>query len=141
MALDPNELFSTVSRGDIQPRAVIEAIQPKDFAGGAGDDLTDPLPALTPVAKNTSTGKWAPWDANGGNGLDVCRGFTSEEVQLKNGVEVIGNVIMRGKIHYEDILAAVEARGVEVEADLLTELATTVLRDAGILVYGLAGVY
>lgn len=141
MALDPNELFSTVSRGDTQPRCEIEAVQPKDFAAGAGDDLTDPLPAMTPVAKNTSTGKWAPWDANGGDGLDVCRGLLAEELQLKTGVEVIGNVVMRGKVHYQAILDAIEARGVEVEADLDVELLTTALRDAGILVYGLPGVY
>ena len=141
MALDPNELFATVDRGDSQPRMVIEALMPKDFAGGAGADLTDPLPVLTPLAKNTATGFWAPWDANGANGLDVCRGFSAEEIQLKNGVEVIGNVVMRGKIHYDDILAAVEARAIESEADLLTELGLTVLRDAGILVYGLPSVY
>lgn len=144
MTYADNELYSSTDKGDTSKRVDAEAIQPKTFASGSGDDV-DPeigLPVLTPLAVNSSTHKWVPWDANGANDTDTIRGFLwPDKLVLDDTDDMIANVLMRGKIHYDDVLAAVEERAVEVEADLLTELQnSSTLRTLGILVYGLASI-
>lgn len=141
MADDPNELLSTVDRGDTQKRVDITALHLQEFAVGAGT-ADDVLPNLTPVAFNTALALWAPWDANGANGLDTVKGFLwkpGEEHTLSATLVTQCLVIMAGKLHYDDVLAAVEARAVEVAADLATELKDGP-RGIGLLVYGLPGV-
>lgn len=143
MALDANELYVDNDKGDTSRMIAIEAVQPKTLAAGAGDDV-DPeigLPALTPMAVNSATKHWQPWDANGANDTDKIRGILAEATVLDDANEIVANIVMRGKVHYDALLAAVETRGVEVEADLLTELQNDDnLRTQGILVYGLAEV-
>jgi hypothetical protein len=143
MALGANELYEENDKGDTSLMIEIQAVQPKTLAAGAGDDVDEDigLPALTPMAVNSATKKWVPWDANGANDTDTIRGLLSERTVLDVADEVIGNVVMRCKVHYNGILAAVEERGVEVAADLVTELANNDnARTQGILVYGLAEV-
>lgn len=141
MALGADELFSTVDKGDTMPRVQIDAIQAKTLAPGAGDDV-DPaigLPALTPMARSSALSKWVPWDANGANATDLMLGLLAERTVLDDTDDVLANVIMTGKVHYDAVLAAVEERAVEVAADLVTEL-TSGPRALGILVYNLPDV-
>ncbi len=140
MALGDNELRTTASKSDSNKRVNVHRVKPKKCAAGAGDDATSPLPALTPMAQNSSPGVWGPWDANGANDTDAVKGFLAEEHQLDGTDETMANMIMRGDLHYADILAAVVERGVEVEADLLTELRTVALRELGLDISGLSGV-
>jgi hypothetical protein len=138
MALGANELWQTIDKGDTSLRVQKDAIQAKTFAPGAGDDV-DPeigLPALTPVAYNTVLEKWVPWDANGANGTDTMLGLLDAKTVLDDADDVLANVIMTGKVHYDAVLAAVETRAVEVAADLVTELVSGP-RSLGILVYNL----
>lgn len=140
MALGDNELYAETPVADRgNGRVDPSSLQVKKFAVGSGVAAQDTLPAGTPVAYNTSLNQWVPWDANGSNGSDEIRGIVfPAEVVLDATDEVLGVVMMSGKIHYNEILAAVETRAVEVEADLQTELRdASKLRDHGILVYGL----
>jgi hypothetical protein len=140
MATLSNELWADVDLGDRSERVDIHASQVKLLAPGAGNDI-DPnigLPAWTPMAFNTALNFWAPWDANGGNGTDEIRALLTEATVLDDVDEVHAVLMLTGKIHYQQILDAVEERAVEVEADLNTELRdASKLRDHGILVYGL----
>jgi hypothetical protein len=135
MALTDGELFSE-SDGATGPLRVIPTkIMPKQIAATA-----IVLAKLTPMAYNTATNEWAPWDANGANDLDTIRGYLMEEVEIDAADSQIANIMLAGTIHYEDILAAVEANGVEVEADLQTELRSAVQRGMGIFIEGLTQV-
>ena len=137
MALGDNELFETNDLGDRSHRVEAHVIQPKTF-GTAASNAT--LPPLTPVAFNSSTGKWAAWDANGSNDTDTMRGLVwPDEIVLDATDDTQGNVMLAGKVHYAALLAAVEERAVEVAADLATELKSGP-RDKGIFVYGLVDV-
>ena len=114
-------------------RAFATVLQPKTFAGG-----TALLPPLTPVAYNDATGTWMPWDADGLNGTDSIRGFVwPVEVQLVDGEEVLGQVMLMGRIHVDDIDLD-QTPGPETVADLKIELRVNV-RDSGIIVEGLDG--
>lgn len=126
-----------LEKKDGSVRAQCHSLQVKTF----GEVVTEEsLPVLTPVARNSSTGFWVPWDANGSNATDTMLGLVwPEAITLSEDGEVQGSVMLAGKVHYEDILAAVEERAVEVEADLATELKAGP-RDLGILVYGLPDV-
>ena len=82
-------------------RVVPSSIQPKKFAAVAGAPT---LPGLTPVAYNTSTNLWVLWDDGGSNGTDIIKGFVGlEGVALDASNEVLGNVILGGRIHADDI--------------------------------------
>lgn len=140
MALNENEKYAEVEVADRgHGRVDPSSLQVKKFAVGSGVAAQDALPAGTPVAYNTSLNQWVPWDANGSNGSDEIRGILfPDAIDLDATDEVLGVVMLSGKIHYEEILAAVEERAVEVEADLQSELRdASKLRDHGILVYGL----
>ena len=135
MALTTGELFSS-SEGSAAPlRFVPTKVMPKQIAATA-----IVLAALTPMSFNTATGEWAPWDANGINNLDVIEGYLTEEAAI-NVDSQIANVMLAGTIHYADILAAIVANGVEVQADLNTELRAQHQRDIGIHIEGLTLVY
>jgi len=98
MALNPNELFSSASVAALK-RVEAKTIQPKTFASGSGT-----LAALTPVAFNTSTGFWVVWTNGGANGTGTIKGFVwPDAVVLDSDEEVLGNVLLEGKIHYADI--------------------------------------
>ncbi len=134
-ALTDGELFSSTSGQPAPLRFFATKIMPKRIAVTA-----IVLAALTPMAFNTSTLIWAPWDANGSNGTDVIGGFLTEEVAI-DVKEQIANIMLAGTIHYDDMLAAIVANNVEVEADLLTEIRSQHLRSIGIHVEGVTQVY
>lgn len=135
MALTDGELFVSSDGASGPTRQIVKKSQAKQIAATA-----IVLNALTPMSWNTSTLEWAPWDANGSNGLDVCQGFLKEQVEIDTDSQ-IANIILAGTVHYEDVLDAVEANGVEVEADLQTELRSQHLRSIGLFVEGLTQVY
>lgn len=98
MAYNPNELFSSASKADTL-RVFPRAIQPKTFAAGSGT-----LAKLCPVAFNTSTNQWVVWTNGGANGTGTISGFVwPDAVVLDSDEEVIGNVLMQGRVHYADI--------------------------------------
>lgn len=136
MALTDGELFSSSAGSSAPLRSIATKVMPKQIAATAID-----LAALTPMAWNTSTLEWGAWDANGANGLDVCSGFLKEAVVLDATDSQIANIILAGTIHYDDILAAVVANNVEVEADLLTELRSQALRSIGLFIEGVTQVF
>ena len=122
-----NEQYSSSTQGKrlrVQPTVV----QPKTFAAGSGT-----LAPLTPIAYNTSTNKWVVWTSGGANGTGTIRGFVGlDAVVLDAANEVLGNVILGGIIHYEDIvLPSGESAG-----NLKTALTGTV-RQLGFTIQGL----
>lgn len=128
MAYDGNEQFAAtdpISRGlRVEPKT----IQPKTFATGSGT-----LAALTPVAYNTSTNKWVVWTNGGSNGTGTVSGFIfPDAVTLNASKEVIGQVLIQGKIHYSDIVLPEN----EVEANLKTALRSGP-RGLGLIIQGL----
>lgn len=99
MAYAENQLFSSASGKGSSLRCVPTSVQPKTFAGG-----TALIAPLTPVAYNTSTNLWVIWDQDGSNGTNVISGFVwPDGVQLVSGSEVLGQVVLGGRIHFDDI--------------------------------------
>lgn len=99
MAYAENQLFSSASGKGSSLRAAATSVQPKTFAGG-----TALLAPLSPVAYNTSTNTWVLWDQDGTNGTNAIKGFVwPDGVQLVSGSEVIGQVMLAGRIHFDDI--------------------------------------
>lgn len=135
MAYDPNEQYSEADGLGSGLRAYALTIQPKTFAAGAGT-----LAELTPVQFNTSTGFWEVWsadpDSTNSNAGQV-RGFTwPDKTVLVSGAEVLGNVMLQGKIHYDDIVLPYN----EDEADLIADL-TANARALGLIIQGLPAVH
>ena len=99
MALNPRELFSSSSTAALL-RVDAITVQPKTFAQGTGT-----LANLTPMAFNTSTGFWVTWVTGGINGTGTISGFVwSDPVVLDADEEVIGNILLEGKVHFADIV-------------------------------------
>ena len=83
-----------------QLRALATVTQPKTFGSGSGT-----LERLTPVAYNTSTNKWTVWTNGGANGTGTIRGFVwPDAVELDSSDDVLGNVMLAGRVHYDDIV-------------------------------------
>lgn len=105
------------------------SIQPKTFASGSGT-----LAALTPVAFNTSTSKWVPYASGGANGTGTISGFVWPDAVVLDGTnDVLGNVILGGRIHLDDIPI--------ISGYTLAQLKTSLLSDArsrGFIIEGLA---
>lgn len=57
MTLQPEQLYNAVAGRGALPQAMPTSVQPKTFAAGTGT-----LALLQPVAKNSSTGFWGPWN-------------------------------------------------------------------------------
>lgn len=99
MAYNANELYKSASGTNPFPRCEPRTIQPKTFASGSGT-----LDPLTPVAFNTSSNKWVVWANGGANGAGTIKGFVGfDAVVLDSDEEVLGNVILEGKLHLDDI--------------------------------------
>lgn len=127
MALNPNELFASNTVSALK-RVEAKTIQPKTFASGSGT-----LAQLTPIAFNTSTGFWVPWTDGGANGTGTISGFVwPDEVVLDSDDEVMGNVLLEGKVHYDDIALP----SGETEANLKTALRDGP-RGLGLIIQGL----
>lgn len=104
MATKKPELFSSAPGVGSGLRAWPTSLQPKLFATGSGT-----LAKLTPVAFNTSTKQWVPWDQDGTNGTDTIRGFLfPDKVTLDGGEEVIAQVMLNGKVHFDDLPGATD---------------------------------
>ena len=102
MATQKTELFETRSGLSSQLRVEATVIQPRKFATGTGT-----LVRLTPVAFNTSTLKYVPWDQDGLNGTNIMEGFVwPDEVLLDAADEVLGNILLGGKLHFDDLPVA-----------------------------------
>lgn len=99
MAYDPNQGFASAAGKGSSPRCFPTSVQPKTFASGTGT-----LAPLTAVAYNTSTDQWVVFDADGSNGTNVIKGFVwPDEATLVSGSEVLVQVAMGGRIHFDDI--------------------------------------
>lgn len=135
MALGSRELFSSTA-GPTHLRYFAEDVQPVTFATNAGAPVLAPL---TAVAFNRSSNQWVIFDADGSNNTDEVRGFVmpqKDPIQLSASDETTVNVIMKGKVHYDDIPLV---SGSYNQAELLADIQTGALRDAGITVEGLPG--
>lgn len=99
MAYNANEKYSALysNQNDLK-RLNPSSVQPKQFASGSGS-----IAPLQAVAFNTSTNMWVPWANGGANGTGTISGFAEREIVLDADEEVLGNVIMGGQIHMDDI--------------------------------------
>lgn len=132
MAFATNELFQSAAGLGSGLRVFPSSVQPKTFVTG-----TALLPKLTPVAMLDDLTGWVPWDALGGAlGADTIRGFTwPDETQLVSGSEVLGQVMMGGRIHVDDVDLS-QTPGPETVADLKIAMRKG-LRERGFIVEGL----
>lgn len=128
MALQPNELFTSNTEA-AKLRIFSTSTQPKGFAAGA---VT--LAKGIPVAFDTVAAFWKVWANAGGNETNLIRGFVwADDIVLAAGGEVIGNVMLAGRIHAADVgLPAGENQG-----DLDAALAAGLRERTGIIVEGL----
>jgi hypothetical protein len=94
------------------------------------------LAQLTPLAYDTSLAGYVPWEDGGSNGRGDVRGFVSEKdgQQTHATNETLGNVMIRGKVHYDDIPAAYKG------AALQAALRNPSTRSNGLLIEGLTDV-
>lgn len=103
MAYDPNERFAAGTPNTGALRVVPDSIQPKTFKQGTGTLLP-----LTPVSFDTAgTGTFIPWAGDGTTTvptLNVSAFVWPDPVVLISNKEVLGNVIMAGQIHMDDIV-------------------------------------
>ena len=132
MAYDANEQVASSTRAANLRMFPFgnDSVKPKTFAAG-----TALLKQGAPVAFNTSTTHWEEWDGNGLNNTDIIEGFLYEDVQLVAGSEVLGQVMLQGSIHFDDIVLP----SGEVD-DVLLKAACRVgssLREKGITIAGL----
>jgi len=101
MATQQSQLFSSNAGVGSGLRVDPKRILPGLFATGSGT-----LAKLTPVAFNTSTLQWVPWDADGANSTDAIRGFVwPDALTLDASDEVIGNILREGLVHFGDLPA------------------------------------
>lgn len=128
MAYAENNLLSQDSAFPQQLRAFSTQTQPKTFGSGSGT-----LERLTPVAYNTSTNKWTVWTDGGANGTGDIRGFIwPDAVDLDADDDVLAQVMLAGRVHYEDIVLPYG----EAEADLKAALRSGP-RELGLIIEGL----
>lgn len=132
MAYNPNELFAT-GTGNTSYRVQPTWIQAKTLAAiGAAPTL----PVLTPLAFNSSTGKWVVWTNGGANGTGTIVGFLwPDAVTADAANDSLINVLVKGVIHHDDI----PVPSGESQGNLDTALKTGLLA-RGLIIQGLAGV-
>lgn len=102
MATQQPELFSSAAGIGSGLRVEPKTVQPRKFGTTVGGVL---LKKLTPVALNTTTKKWAPFDESGSaNGTNIIRGFVyPDEIDTDATDDVIGQVLLEGKVHFDDL--------------------------------------
>lgn len=101
MAYAENELFGS-SEYDAYPR-----IQPtKVLPVTVGADVAVPTLAVgIPLAYDDGNDEWVVWSALGTGNVDVIRGFLyPDEVTLDAAGEKIVQCMVKGEIHYDDIV-------------------------------------
>lgn len=128
MAYDPNQLYNSVTGPTSGKRIIPKVVQAKTFAAG-----TALLAVGTLVAYNTSTNFWVPWVTAGANGTGTVLGIVAQPIQLKAGVEVLGQVMLQGEIHRGDCVAAGAETSNQIDAALDAEV-----RPLGLIIQGLA---
>ena len=134
MAFTANEGFQSNAGKGSALRCVPTSNQPKTFASGSGT-----LAALTAVAFNTSTDQWVVWDADGTNGTNIIKGFVwPDEVVLDAGGEVLGQVVLGGRIHYDDIPIVSGSYNQTELQDALRGDAASDVRSLGFIIEGLS---
>lgn len=132
MAYAANELFGK-SDYDPFPRIIPEKVIVATFAP---DVAEAELAVGTPVAYDEAAYNWKPWSAAGTGDVDEIKGFIyPDTVQLDGSGEVLAQVMVKGEIHYEDI---VRPDG-ESAADLREALRTQCMA-RGLMVRGLTEV-
>jgi hypothetical protein len=100
MATQKTELFDSYDGLPPSLRVEPRTIQPRIFGTGSGT-----LAKLTAVAMVTATGKWVPWDQSAATGAQIIRGFVwPDAVVLDGSDDVIGNILLEGKVHYDDLV-------------------------------------
>lgn len=114
MALNPNELFSSAD-GNTGTRTIAHRVAVKKFKLGTGT-----LAVNAPVAYSTDDDQWVPYDAAGGPaGSDTIRGLVwPDAIVLDSDEEVLGQVLLEGIAHIDDILDATSEADASVKADL-----------------------
>lgn len=127
MAYTANEQVTSVT-GSRTPRVLPKLVQAKTLASGSGT-----IAPLSPMAFNTSTGKWVPWATGGANGTGTISALMGlESATLDGSNDILANLIMAGEVHFDDI---------PVVGGTLAQLKTAVisdLRSRGFYIQGLA---
>ena len=129
MALGDNELFSSNTEA-AKLRVFPEgATQPKTFAVGA---VT--IAPGTPVAYDTVAETWQVFEEGGANEIDIIRGFVwPDPIVLDAADEVLGQVMLRGRIHRDDV----QLPAGELQADVDAAMQAPLRANTGIIVEGL----
>lgn len=135
MAYTANELVSSVTTIPATLRVWPTTITPKTVSNVGAAPL---YATLTPMAFNTSTLEWVVWADSGANGTAVVGGFLLEPCQTDATNDVIANMIMGGKIHFDDI--PVPSGGTNSSTTLKAALRNG-MRAKGFDIVGLDGVY
>lgn len=143
MALNDNQLYSQTTRGPllrIQPAEGPGSLVPMTFAGGTAETL----PVGTPIYVVAATGyvaKCVP-TATPGVSAQIFGIVYPVAVTTAASGEVLGTVMKRGSIHYDDMKAAAfdtsVLAGTEQEFKDLCRQPTNVER--GIIIEGLFGI-
>lgn len=150
MALGNNELFSGVTRGP-SLRMASEHSAPKTMAATVGAPF---LATGTPVFFDAMAGLWKVW-TNGETvdgfidfqtsmtgttvitpNVDPASGTVAEGVQLSATVDVHAVLMLRGRIHYDDIVLPTG----EMAANLQAALRNGLIKD-GLIVQGLTATH
>lgn len=130
MAFGDNELFTSNTPAN-KLRVFSRSTQPKTFAVGAVTLLKS-----TPVAFDTVSNTWKVWANAGANEVNLIRGFVwPDDIVLDAADEVLGQVMLAGRIHAADV--ALPAG--ETQNNLDAALKAGLRERTGIIVEGLEG--
>jgi hypothetical protein len=132
MAYADRELYSS---GDYDPNKRIgpKAVGVKTFAA---DAAATELAVGTPVAFDSANFNWVAWSASGTGDVDEIKGFVyPNAIQLDASDEVQGQVMLQGRIHFDDIVLPTG----ETSTDLRQACRTDCL-ERGLIVTGLDAV-
>jgi len=110
-----NELWSQAVRSPY-PRIIPENAQPRTIGPISGAPT---LEVGFPLAYDDAELKWVPWTASGTSNTNIIKGFIYPvDVDTDATKDVLGIVMLRGEIHYDDIIIP----SGEAEADLKAAL-------------------
>jgi hypothetical protein len=132
MSYAANELFG---KSDYNPFPRI--IPEKVIVATLSPDVAETELAVgTPMAYDEAAYNWKPWSAAGTGDVDEIKAFVyPSPVQLDGSEEVLAQLMVKGEIHYEDV---VRPDG-ESAADLREALRTQCMA-RGLIVRGLTDV-
>jgi NDP-sugar pyrophosphorylase family protein len=87
--------------------------------GGPDADGNRVLAAGTVLGEVSATGKYGPYDNAAGDGRETAVGFLVEDVNLKDGVDVVTSILLHGSV--------IEARTSGVDANAKTDFAGAII--------------